>query len=64
MILYFSATGNSEYVARYIGYLNNDEVVNITVFLKGNKKIELYSDNPYLVVCPIYQLSQVLFIRL
>lgn len=34
--------------------MNNDEVVNITVFLKENKKIELYSDNPYLVVCPIY----------
>ena len=54
MILYFSATGNSEYIAKYIGYLNNDEVINITDYLKQNKEMNFHSNTPYLVVCPIY----------
>ena len=29
MILYFSATGNSEYVAKYIAHLNDDETVDM-----------------------------------
>lgn len=54
MILYFSATGNSEYVARNIASLNNDEVINITDYLKKNEIIETNSLKPYLVVSPIY----------
>lgn len=37
MILYFSASGNSEYVAKNIGYLNEDEVINLTNYLKKVK---------------------------
>ena len=29
MILFFSGTGNSEYVAKNIGFLNDDEVIDI-----------------------------------
>ncbi len=54
MILYFSATGNSEYVAKNIAYLNDDETINITTYLKNNKNIELTSEKPYVLVCPIY----------
>ena len=54
MVLYFSATGNSEYVAKYIGNKLNDEVLSITSFLKDNKEIEVSSLTPYLIVCPIY----------
>ena len=34
MILYFSATGNSEYVAKNIAHLNNDEVVDLSNYLR------------------------------
>lgn len=54
MILYFSATGNSEYVAKYIADLNDDEVINIVEFLKKNEVMNLNSNKPYVVVCPIY----------
>ena len=54
MILYFSATGNSEYVARNIAYLNNDEVVNMTDYLKKNEVMNLTSENPYVIIAPVY----------
>ena len=34
MILYFSATGNGEFVAKNIAHLNNDEVINLSLYLK------------------------------
>ena len=54
MILYFSASGNSEYVAKNIGYLNSDEVINLTNYLKKGEALDLTSEKPYLLVCPIY----------
>ncbi|MBQ9124444.1 MAG: EFR1 family ferrodoxin [Acholeplasmatales bacterium] len=54
MILYFSATGNSEYVAKNIAYINNDQTVDMSFYLKSNQIMDLTSDSPYLVVCPIY----------
>jgi NAD-dependent dihydropyrimidine dehydrogenase PreA subunit len=54
MILYFSATGNSEYVAKYIAHLNNDKVVNMTDYLKRNEPMNLTSETPYVIVAPVY----------
>ena len=34
MILYFSATGNSEYIAKYLADLVNDEAVSLNDYLK------------------------------
>lgn len=54
MILYFSATGNSEYIAKNIADLNNDSIVDMTTYLKDNKIMKLESDTPYVVIAPIY----------
>lgn len=54
MIIYFSATGNSEYVAKGIASLCNDEIVNMTDYLKNNTILQITSDKPYIVVCPVY----------
>lgn len=54
MILYFSATGNSEYVAKYIAYLNDDKVVCMNEYLQNNSAMELNSEKPYVVIAPIY----------
>lgn len=54
MILYFSATGNSEYIAKNIAYLNNDEVMDMTPYLQKNEAMDLSSDKPYVVIAPIY----------
>lgn len=54
MILYFSATGNSEYIAKNIAYLNNDDVLDISEYLKKKEVMELTSVQPYVIVAPIY----------
>lgn len=54
MILYFSATGNSEYVAKNIAHLNNDSIVDMSLYLKNKTIMNLESDTPYVVVAPIY----------
>ena len=55
MILYFTGTGNSRYVARKIAEEINDEVVSINQLIKQESKDELISINkPFIFVCPTY----------
>lgn len=55
MILYFTGTGNSRYVARKIAEEINDEVVSINQLIKQESTDELISKNqPFIFVCPTY----------
>lgn len=54
MILYFSGTGNSEYVARNIAHLNDDQVLDMADYIKRNEAMNLNSEKPYVVVAPVY----------
>lgn len=54
MILFFSGTGNSEYVAKRIAKGVNDETINLFNKIKNNDYTELYSDSPWIVVVPTY----------
>ena len=54
MILYFSGTGNSAYVARRIGAAVGDETVDLFERLRDGDVSELTSDRPFVVVCPTY----------
>jgi formate hydrogenlyase subunit 6/NADH:ubiquinone oxidoreductase subunit I len=54
MILYFSGTGNSEYVAKNIAYLNDDVVVDMSSYLQKNEVMNLSSEKPYVIVAPVY----------
>lgn len=54
MILYFSATGNSEYVAKRIGQDLDDEVLNLFERLRSDDYSERHSETPWVVVCPTY----------
>ena len=42
MILYFSGTGNSEYVAKIIVKENNDDLLSINDWMKNNKKETIF----------------------
>jgi flavodoxin/NAD-dependent dihydropyrimidine dehydrogenase PreA subunit len=55
MVLYFSGTGNSQYVAKIIAEKTNDELVSINNFLKQGipKKLDSPS-KPFVFVCPTY----------
>ncbi len=54
MILYFSATGNSEYVAKRIGKEINDEVVNLFDKIKNHDFTKMYTQKDWVVIVPTY----------
>lgn len=54
MVLYFSASGNSRFVAQTIGDLLSDEVVCLNDRIKTKDYSTLSSERPWVVVCPIF----------
>lgn len=54
MILYFSGTGNSAYVAKRIGQGIGDEVMDIFDRLRNDDHTRLYSSEPWVIVTPTY----------
>ncbi len=54
MILYFSATGNTQYVARTLARLLNDECLDLLPRLKSGDCSALHSQRPFVVCAPVY----------
>lgn len=54
MIFYFSATGNSRFVAKVLADHCQDELVCLNDYLKNNSKGEFSSEKPYVLVAPVY----------
>lgn len=54
MILYFSGTGNSEYVARRISLETDDSLLSITASLKAERMLKLPKSQPLIFVAPTY----------
>jgi len=54
MILYYTGTGNSEYVAKKIGDYVNDEVVNLFDKLRNKDYSAMTSEMPWVIVAPTY----------
>ena len=54
MILYFSGTGNSRYVANRLSELTGEAVESVNEALKGNGVTSLHSHTPWVVVSPVY----------
>lgn len=54
MILYFSGTGNSEYIAKRISQAIKDEAINLFTYIKNNDYTPLTSSRPWIIVTPTY----------
>lgn len=54
MILYFSGTGNSEYVAKRIAQKTEDEAVDLFHKIRDRDFSPLYSQDPWVIVAPTY----------
>lgn len=54
MILYFTGTGNSEYVAKKIQKETGDKLLNLFQKIRENDHTELRSDTPWIFVVPTY----------
>ena len=54
MVLYFSGTGNSRYVAKKIAEISEDELVSIGQKIKSGDFGEIRSEKPLVFVGPVY----------
>ena len=54
MILWFSGTGNSQFVAEQLGSILGDEVVSMNQRMIDNDFHAVYSERPYVIVSPTY----------
>ena len=46
MILYFSGSGNSKFVAKYLAILLKEEVISLNKIIKENLSLDLVSNKP------------------
>lgn len=54
MILFFSGTGNSAYVAKRIGKEIDDEVIDLFSKIQNNDFSKIYTERPLIIVSPTY----------
>lgn len=54
MILYFSGTGNSRYVAGRIGEIAGEAAESMDSYLKSGGKARLHAKSPWVIVSPVY----------
>ncbi|MBR6959553.1 MAG: EFR1 family ferrodoxin [Clostridiales bacterium] len=54
MVIYFSATGNTEFIAREIASRIGDECLNLIDRIKNNDLSPLLSDRPWIICSPVY----------
>ena len=54
MILYFSGTGNSRYIAWKIAQATKDALISLNDRIKANNIAGIHSEKPIIVVCPVY----------
>jgi len=54
MVLYFSATGNTEYIAQELARCLEDECINLLDRIKQNDHSVLCSEKPFVICAPVY----------
>ena len=63
MVLFFSATGNTEFVARRCADLLGDECVDLLPRIKAGDFSEIHSEKPFIICTPIYVCEIPRFLR-
>lgn len=54
MILYFSATGNTEYIAQELARQLDDVCINLLERIKTDDHSVLCSEKPFIICAPVY----------
>ena len=54
MILYFSATGNTEFIAKELAKRTDDECVNLLKRIKEQDYTPIHSEKPFVICAPVY----------
>ena len=63
MVLYYSATGNTEYIAKQIAKRLDDECLSLLERIKTNDFSELHSERPFVICAPVYVAEMPTFLR-
>lgn len=63
MVLYFSGTGNSAYVAKRIANLLLDETLDLFQKIRAHDYSEVHSEKPWVFVAPVYAWQMPLIVR-
>ena len=54
MVLYYSATGNTEYISKEIARRLDDECVDLLDRIKNQDFTEFHSEKPFIICAPVY----------
>ena len=54
MVLYFSATGNTEFIAKELAKRMDDECVNLLERIKKEDHSPIHSEKPFVICAPVY----------
>ena len=54
MVLYYSATGNTEFIAKELARKIGDECVNLLERIKAQDFTPIHSDKPFIICAPVY----------
>lgn len=54
MVLYFTGTGNSKFLAVALAEALGDTVSSMNAVMRGGQRLSVYSEKPYVVVAPIH----------
>ncbi len=54
MIIYFSGTGNSRYIAELLAKGLDDSLIDAAEYIKAGRRAKLLSEKPYVFVSPVY----------
>ena len=54
MVLYFSATGNTEFIAKELAKRLDDECINLLDRIKTRNHSPLHSERPFIICAPVY----------
>ena len=54
MVLYFSATGNTEFIAKELAKRLNDKCINLLERIKTQDYTPLHSEKPFIICAPVY----------
>ena len=54
MVLYFSATGNTEFIAKELAKRLDDTCVNLLTRVKAQDYTSVHSEKPFVICAPVY----------
>ena len=62
MIIYYSSTGNTEFIAKELAARLGDETLNLLEYVKADNPPELHSEKPFIICTPVFVCSIPLFL--